>query len=219
MDTPPANPLSVGGAYRAMVAAATNPSATAAAAVRLGEALRKLQHVVVGTDAPDDVLERVADEVERLGDELQPHAAASRYGQAQRLSERGTFLNHPMIGPANPCSPPIVMHPDRDGLAGAVVFRTPQEGPPDCVYGGYIAAGFDAVLLMTAGINGVGGPTRSLTVRYRHPVPIHTTLRYEGAIESVEERNTRVRGRLLAGDLVCAEGVADVALGRTIGSR
>ena len=64
---------------------------------------------------------------------------------------------------------------------------------------------------MTAGVNGVGGMTRSLSVRYRKPTPLHTELVYEGAIGDTSERLTTVTGRLLAGDMVCAEAVGEFA--------
>ena len=199
---------------RAAIAATTTPTDAAAAAVRLGAALRGLNRAVVGSTAPDAVLDEVTAAVERLTNLLEPHAQASRYEQAAAVSGSGTFINHPMIGPANPCAPRIAMRVEGDGLVGAVTWATPQEGPPGCGYGGYLAAGFDAILLMTAGINGVGGATRSLAVRYRRPTPLHTPLSYVGHIASVEERVVRLQGALVddAGT-VYVEGEAEAARG------
>jgi acyl-coenzyme A thioesterase PaaI-like protein len=203
--------------YRAALRATTEPPPRAAAAVRLGDAVRLLAAATTGSDAPDDLLLRVAAEVEGLTRLLQPYAAPSRYTQATRLSGTGTFINHPMIGPANGCAPPISVHPDGAGLLGELQFRPPQEGPPGYAYGGYIAAGFDAVLLMTAGINGLAGPTKELSVSYRAPTPLNTPLRYEAAVESAEDRRAVVRGRLVAGDLVCAEGRGVISRSRLRG--
>jgi hypothetical protein len=203
-------------AYLASIRDATQPAAGATPAVRLAAVLRELADLVTGTSAPDDVLADATAELGRVRDRLAPQARPSRYEQALRIATVGTFVNHPMIGAANPCSPPIVMHADGERLTGDVRFGPAREGPPGCAYGGHIAAGFDAILLMTAGLNGVGGPTRRLEVRYRQPTPLNTALRYEGAIDKVEARVTRVRGRLVDGDVVCAEGVAEVASGRRI---
>ncbi len=192
--------------------------AVGGAPVRAAEALRGLNRAVVGSTAPDDVLDAVAAEVERLAAMLAPYARESRYEQAERISGSGTFANHPMIGPANPCAPPIVLRRDDDGLVGDVRFGTPQEGPPGCVYGGYLAAGFDAILLMTAGAAGIGGPTRSLSVRYRKPTPLQAPLRYVGQVGEVSERSTHVRGALVGEDgTVYVEGEASVARGARIG--
>jgi hypothetical protein len=200
--------------YWTAVSAARQPPPEAAAAVRLGAAVRALAEATVGTSAPDHVLAQAAGEIERLTQLLQPYDAPSRYDQAIRQGGNGTFVNHPMIGPANGCAPPIALHPEGDRLVGELIFRTPQEGPPGCAYGGYIAAGFDAILLMTAGVNGQAGPTKSLSVRYRAPTPINTPLRYEAQMEAAEPRHGVVSGRLMAGDLICAEGRAEISRSR-----
>jgi len=188
------------------------------AAARVGAAVRELNHALVGSVAPDAVLDAVAGEVERLVAALAPHARPSRYEQAETISGSGTFANHPMIGPANPCAPRIALRRGDDGLVGDVRFGTPQEGPPGCAYGGYLAAGFDAILLMTAGAAGLGGPTRSLGVRYRRPTPLHTALSYVGRVHEVEARATRVQGALVGPDgTVYVEGEAEVARGARIG--
>jgi Thioesterase superfamily len=188
------------------------------AAVRAGAALRALNRTMVGSAAPDEVLDAVTTELERLVERLAPHARQSRYEQAEAISGSGTFANHPMIGPANPCAPPILLRQGEDGLVGDVRFGTPQEGPPGCAYGGYLAAGFDAILLMTAGAAGVGGPTRSLTVRYRKPTPLQAPLHYVGRVGEVSERSTHVHGALVGEDgTVYVEGEASVARGARIG--
>jgi hypothetical protein len=203
-------------AYREILDIAADPGPPAAASVRLSRAVRRLNDLVVGSQASADVLERVAEGVERLADVLAPHSSASRFGPGPPVFGPRMNVNHPMIGAANPSAPPIRMHPDGEALVGDVVFGTRLEGPPGCAYGGYIAAGFDAILLMTAALNGVAGPTRSLEVRYRRPTPINTPLRYRGAIEWSDERTTRVTGRLLDGETVYADGVAEVASARVI---
>jgi hypothetical protein len=203
--------------YRAALRATTEPPPGAAAAVRLAAAIRALAAAATASSAPDDLLLEVAGEVERLNRSLLPHAALSRYDQAARLSGPGTFINHPMIGPANGCAPPISVRPSGAGLVGELEFRSPQEGPPGYAYGGYIAAGFDAVLLMTAGINGLAGPTRALSVTYRAPTPLNAPVRYAAVVEAEEERDAVVRGQLMAGDVVCAEGTARIARARLRG--
>jgi len=205
--------------FRDAIAATGEASEAAAHAIRLGEALRALNRAVVGSAAPAEVIDEVVAAVDGLTARLAPHARPSRYDQAQAISGTGTFVNHPMIGPANPCAPRIAMRVEGDGLVGEVVFSTPQEGPPGHGYGGYLAAGFDAILLMTAGINGLGGPTKSLAVRYRRPTPLHTPLRYVAHVHAVEERVVRVRGALVDADgTVYVEGEAEVARGARIGT-
>jgi hypothetical protein len=197
--------------YWNTINAVGQPPPEAAAAIRLGAAVRSLAEATVGSNAPDRVLVQVATDIERLAQLLQPYGAPSRYEQAVRQGGTGTFINHPMIGPANGCAPPIALHAEGERLVGDLTFHTPQEGPPGCAYGGYIAAGFDAILLMTAGVNGQAGPTKSLSVRYRAPTPINTPLRYEAEMGAEEPRHRVVSGRLMAGEVVCAEGRAEIS--------
>jgi hypothetical protein len=210
--SPIPNTPTTAGHYRAALAAALDPEASAGSAVRLGESLRALNAAAVGSTAPNPLLDEVASEVERLTALLAVHARDSRFEQAHAVGGEGTFVNHPMIGAANPCAPRIAMRLEDDRLQGEVTFGTPQEGPPGCAYGGYLAAGFDAILLMTAGIQGLAGPTKSLSVRYRQPTPLHTPLRYVGDVETVEGRDVRVAGLLIDDQgSVYAEGAAVVA--------
>ncbi|HET6811436.1 MAG TPA: PaaI family thioesterase [Acidimicrobiales bacterium] len=203
------------GYYRSSLAAAMDPPADARAAVRLGSALRRAARLATASAAPPELLDRVADEVERLAELLAPHAETSRYPHAERLgSPGGGFLTHPFTGAVNPASPPLRLSPEGETLVGSVAWGPQFEGPPGFAHGGHISGCFDVLLTATAGINGRGGLTRSLAVRYRRPAPLDTELRYEAAVDSFDGRTTVVRGRLTDGDQLCAEATAEIATGR-----
>jgi len=219
-DTEPSRTAPSAAEYRAAISAAYSPGPSAASATRLGASLRQLNRAAVGSAAPDDLLAEIASEIDRLTARLRPHARSSRYDQALAIGGQGSFINHPMIGPANPCAPLIAMRVDDDRLVGEVTFGTPQEGPPGCGYGGYLAAGFDAILLMTAGVNEMGGPTKAMAVRYRRPTPLNVPLRYLGEIDRVDERVVHVKGRLVdEHETVYVEGTAEVAHRASIGNQ
>lgn len=201
--------------YRSSLAAAMDPPGEARAAVRLGSALRRAARLATASAAPPELLDRVAAEVERLAELLAPHAEASRYPHAERLGSPGAgFLTHPFTGAVNPCSPPLRLAPDGETLVGSVSWGPQFEGPGGFAHGGHISGCFDVLLTATAGMNGRGGLTKSLAVRYRRPAPLDTELRYEAAVDSFDGRTTVVRGRLTDGDQVCAEGTAEIATGR-----
>ena len=201
--------------YRSSLRAAMDPGPEAAPAVRLGSALRRLARVVTGSDAPDATLDAVAADVERLADRLAPHAQTSRYPQSARLGSPGAgFLTHPFTGLVNPCSPALRLHPEGERMTGTITWGTPFEGPPGFAHGGHISGAFDVLLTATAGMNGRGGLTKSLAVRYRRPAPLGQELRYEAEIEGSDGRTTVVRGRLTDGAETCAEGTAEIATGR-----
>jgi acyl-coenzyme A thioesterase PaaI-like protein len=198
--------------YRRTMAVAADPPPEAAAAGRLGDALRHLARVVAGSSAGDDLLDEAAAGVLRLADGLEGHRQASRYPQGLRLGgPSGAFLTHPIIGITNPVAPPVAILVEAEEMVGRAVYGPAFEGPPGYVHGGHIAAAFDVILAATAGINGVGGLTKSLSVRYRKPAPMHTELVYRGGVEEVTERTTVVRGTLHAGEVLCAEAVGHFA--------
>jgi hypothetical protein len=200
--------------YQAMLAFAAAPT-DAPGAVHLGAAVRHLNALVAGCAATDGELEEIATAVDGLTQLLKPYAESSRYPVGDRLSGHlGLFVNHPVIGALNPCAPPLVVDPDGPRLIGTATYGTPFEGPAGFVHGGHIAAGFDSMVVMTAGINGRAGPTRSLTIRYRRPAPLAVPLVYVGDVESTADHSTIVRVVLRHGDAVCAECTGDVATRR-----
>jgi acyl-coenzyme A thioesterase PaaI-like protein len=87
-----------------------------------------------------------------------------------------------------------------------VRFGAAYEGPPGCVHGGFIAAAFDEVLGLTQSLSGQAGMTGTLTIKYRKPTPLHTELRFEGRLDSINGRKVQASAKLYAGDTVTAEG-------------
>ena len=205
------SPLGDGASYRAALAFAGDPPA-GHAAVRAAVALRRLTNLAAGTTASDDLLAEIAAAADDLADRLAPFAESSRYAQGERLGgAAGVFATHPIIGATNPAAPPLVVTPDGERLVGRATYGPVHEGPPGFVHGGLMASAFDAMTVMTAGINGLGGLTRSLTIRYRKPAPLDVELVYSGVVQSTGERSTIVRVELRHGDDLCAECTGDVA--------
>jgi acyl-coenzyme A thioesterase PaaI-like protein len=65
------------------------------------------------------------------------------------------------------------------------------------VHGGFIAAGFDiACGMAVASSTAAGGPTATLTVRYRALTPIGVELRYTSRVVGVDGRKVAVEARL-----------------------
>jgi acyl-coenzyme A thioesterase PaaI-like protein len=200
-----------GASYRAALAFAADPSGDSPA-VRAAVAVRRLTNLATGTAAPDDVLDDVAAAAAALADRLAPYAESSRFPQGERLGGAAAiFVTHPIIGATNPGAPPLKVEPDGARLVGRATYGPLHEGPPGFVHGGLMAAAFDAMVVMTAGINGLGGMTRSLAIRYRRPAPIGVELVYAGVVEAPGERSTKVKVELRHGDDLCAECTGDVA--------
>jgi acyl-coenzyme A thioesterase PaaI-like protein len=197
-------------------------SSPAADAVRAATALRALGERVVRM-APDVEAEArfaaLADDLEAV---LARHdggpLAVSRYLPGAATAADGVQPNergaHPIIGPANPSAPPVLLDAVDGRAVGLVTFTAVQEGFPGFAHGGWIAAVFDVVLgVATAGGPGRGGLTGTLSVRFLRVTPIDVPVRFEGWHDRTEDRKTFVRGSLVRLDregprAVCAEAEA-----------
>lgn len=121
------------------------------------------------------------------------------------------FIDHsPLVGPLNPLAAPIAISFDEMTVIGEVTFGAAYEGPPGCVHGGFIAAGFDEVLGITQSMSGSPGMTARLTVQYRSPSPLLQPLRFTGGIDHIDGRKIFTKGQLrtVADDRLCAEAEA-----------
>lgn len=176
---------------------------------RLADNARGVLHRLVQTSAPMELISAVADDLERAAARLAQHERGSIYegfAEAANAGEPFAFFDHsPMLGQANPLAPPIELWLEDDHMVGRATFGAAYEGPPGCVHGGFIAAAFDEVLGATQSLSGAPGMTGRLTVHYRSPTPLHTELRFEGRVDSVTGRKILTKGRLCAGEVLCAE--------------
>ncbi len=176
---------------------------------RLASAMRLVIERLVTSDAPEDELSRAADALEGYADRLATHPKLTRYeGVAESATAgdvRAFFDQSPLIGRANPLSPPVVLRAEGERVHGEVTFGAAYEGPPGCVHGGFVAAAFDEVLGFAQSMTGQPGMTGTLTVRYRKPTPLKTALRFDAGVDRVEGRKIFASGKLYAGELLTAE--------------
>lgn len=180
---------------------------------RLADATRRIIDGLVTTAAPDELLARAADHVERAVAELADHHQARSYeGFAESALAGGTggdgrpyFDHSPVIGGANPLAPPIDVTIVDGVVHGQARFGAAYEGPPGSVHGGWIAASFDEVLGMVQSLSGAPGMTGTLEVRYRRPTPLFVDLRFEATLDRREGRKLFTSGRLYVGDQLTAE--------------
>jgi acyl-coenzyme A thioesterase PaaI-like protein len=176
---------------------------------RLAAAIRKINALLVTTDAPEEALAAAAEAAERFASTLDahPHREGVRgYAEASLSGDTGAFFDQsPMVGLCNPVSPPMRLETDGERVRGTVTFGAPYEGPPGHVHGGFIAAAFDEILGLAQCTTGNPGMTASLEVRYRAPTPLHRPLRLEATVESVKGRKIMTRGTLKDGDRLTAE--------------
>ena len=132
-----------------------------------------------------------------------PPAELPRPAERRRY---GDYLPRSLLtGLVHPVSPGAAWTFADGVLEVRVTFSPLYEGPPGYVHGGFVALAFDELFGMVNVMNGLGGLTGRLTVRYRKPTPLGEELRMTGWIEDHAERRIRTRGTIHAGDVVTAE--------------
>jgi hypothetical protein len=159
--------------------------------------------------APIDRLAEAADQLEVIAASLEDSPKRRLYdgfAESANAGDAHAFFDwSPFLGRSNALAPPIVVDAAGGCIIGLVRFGSAYEGPPGCVHGGFIAAGFDEVLGLTNSMSGVPAMTANLTVRYRKPTPLHRPLRYVGKLVGVSGRKVKTHGELWAGDTLTAE--------------
>jgi acyl-coenzyme A thioesterase PaaI-like protein len=177
----------------------------------LASACRKIIDELASSTAQSNAFAHARDLVE----EAVAILAAADHGRAYDGGEGSLadyqehmFIDHsPLVGPLNPLAAPIEISFEVDSVIGDVTFGAAYEGPPGCVHGGFIAAGFDEVLGIAQGMSGRPGMTARLTVQYRSPSPLLQPLRFIGGIDHIDGRKIFTKGELrtLVDDRLCAE--------------
>ena len=182
---------------------------------RIAKSVRRLARYANTVPDTAEALLPLAERLESLLGELPGELQADGSRRRSRFHDdmdpadysanpRGT---HPLMGSTNPVAPPLQLRVDGDRMLADVTYDTFYEGNLGWVQGGFIAAGFDLMVVTAARLSGRTGPTGTLEVRYRKPTLIHDPMRYESWCESREGRKIFVRGKLVRreDESVCAE--------------
>ncbi len=180
---------------------------------RLVDAVRDLIEAVMTTPTASDAqLESAAFNVEQVAAGLA--GVRNRDAGAGYAHSHGAYLpRSPVVGAASPIAPGTIAwrieaDPDHAPYKRCVAtgsLSAAYEGPPSYVHGGIIALVFDEVLGIINISNACPGMTGSLTVRYRKPTPLYTSLRWVAWIEHVEGRRVQSKAQVWNGDTLCAE--------------
>ena len=180
----------------------------------LAAAMRAVIEELATSSAGDEAFVEARALVQQAATLLVGREHARGYSQAEAsLAEHQadpSFLDFsPFIGGLNPLAPPIEMRSTGEGLdavvTGTVAYGSAYEGPPGCVHGGFIAAGFDEVLGFVQSMSGQPGMTANLQIDYRSPTPLHRPLRFVGRIDRIEGRKIFTEATLHHGDTLCAQ--------------
>jgi acyl-coenzyme A thioesterase PaaI-like protein len=176
----------------------------------LGHSLRRLMDAAVMTCADDAELEAAIAQIDALAAQLEGRDSerlrdAMPWPEATRM-QRGDRPHNPVIGIANPLSPPMPVRVlDDNSVVSEITMRPIHEGPPGSVHGGWVAALLDQLLGIANTVVGVGGMTAELTIRYRKGTPFGVPLTIRARTDSVDGRKIYASGEIVAAGVVTAE--------------
>jgi hypothetical protein len=137
------------------------------------------------------------DQAARLIRSLSEVLVAPGHQTLTRFGGRGYPLTtHPIVGAGNPIAPPLEVELVEDATVGWARYGALEESYPGEVFGGLVAAAFDAVMgFAAARVAGVV-KARCLTVEFLSPVPTHRPVRYAATAVSGSDRSVKASASL-----------------------
>ena len=177
--------------------------------LRIVAELRRCIEAAVALKAPAEELASMADQARALAEALRERSGGRpvpRYNPPLDHGDPNAMIAFsPVTGRYSPLSPPIeiALEPGPDKqlrVVGRVTFGEAYEGPPESVHGGIIASSYDQMLAFACMANGAGGPTATLTVRFRKLTPLRVPLRFEAWVDRIEGRKVFARGTCQGAD-------------------
>jgi acyl-coenzyme A thioesterase PaaI-like protein len=165
---------------------------------RLVDELRRLQDSVAEANAPVDVLGKAADLLAQARDLLDPHATDEEH--------QLTAMRWELLGRGQTLVP--VQHVDEltaTTVRGRVTFGRFHLGRGAAVHGGSIPLLWDEVLGGLVQLDGVLKRTAFLHVDYRALTPLDREITFTAQVDRVDGRKCFASGRLMDGEVLCAE--------------
>lgn len=196
---------------RAAIAALVDPEPPPSAALlEAARALQALGRWLVCSEDDPGRIGPIAAELRALAERAgATPVQASRWLASERQPQANAREMHPLLGRASPVAPPLALRVEGERVVAEVCFDARFEGNRGWAHGGFIAAGFDILLVQAAKLSGRSGPTGTLSVRFHQPTPTGERLCYAGWFERSEGRKLITRGELRSAEgLLLAEAEA-----------
>lgn len=188
----------------------SNREVATGARAELAEATRTIIDELMRSTAADPDFERAAALVVEAAMLLRERSHGRNYtgvAEGSLADNHQNFIDFsPFIGVLNPLAPPITVRFDDDGnVIATCIYGAAYEGPPGCLHGGFIAAGFDEVLGFAQAYSGKPGMTGNLNISYRSPTPLFQEVCFVGRLDHVDGRKIHASATLSVGERLCAE--------------
>jgi hypothetical protein len=163
---------------------------------QLGEALRDLASLTIGTEVPPEVLRTVAEDARRCAAILAEHQRRLDEPSSVDDLHRGQRWFNPVVGQGNPIAPPMRVEVIDGAVIGWCTLDWRYEGPPTYAHGGISAMLLDQIMGHAATVAGHPGVTARLEVRYRSAVPLGQPLKLQARLIDVLGVRAALRGSI-----------------------
>ncbi|WP_419928747.1 PaaI family thioesterase [Candidatus Poriferisocius sp.] len=184
----------------------------------VASAARRLLNAVRVTAASDDAVSEATELLEQAAGllEAEQMKGLQRQGVMGELETvfesrdpMAFFPYSPIIGRLNPASPPAEFWAEGIEVHGRMNLSAIYAGPPGLVHGGIIAMVFDELLGVVNVVNGRGGYTGTLNVKYHRPTPLMEEIALRAWPSGSEGRKLYAAGEMVYDGTVTAtaEGV------------
>ena len=184
----------------------------------MASAARRLLNAVRVTTTGDDAVSEATELLEQAAAllEAEQMKGLQRQGVMGKLETgfesrdpMAFFPYSPIIGRLNPASPPAEFSAEGVEVHGRMNLSAVYAGSPGLVHGGIIAMVFDELLGVVNVVNGRGGYTGTLNVKYHRPTPLMEEISLRGWPAGSEGRKLFASGEMIYDGQVTAsaEGI------------
>ena len=192
------------------------------ARARAGTAVRDLGHALVGHDADVELLDELADTLEKLVARLDEGAVRHRVREdrtarwATPIADGGRMVSYderPFSGRSSPWGVDLEVHRHGNEIEALLTLRAAHEGAPERSHGGIVAGLFDDVFGFVLDVVQEAAFTGELTIRYEQPTPLHRPIACRGRLARREGRKLHIEGELVD---ITTDGQPVVARARAV---
>lgn len=187
----------------------------------LAQTLRALNDAFCSNGLDPGELESIRAQIDAITQRLASRTHPGPYSGLLKgrvdIADPGTYLPFaPMAGPFNPIAPPLRLSIEGTRVHGTVTLGRQHGGPPRVAHGGTLASLCDQMVAVAAWTAGIGGITRSLTVRYLKPTPLHQELDLVAWSEPVDERRANSVAEIRTGDELTVRATAETVVAKHV---
>lgn len=192
---------------------------TTPARLEAAAALRRLGNAFVSHQADDNLLLKIAGQIDALLPSLEqapervhafhadgPESIVERLQGGKDTTPNSVFPDCVVSGKASPVGMDANLWREGDLACMEVTLGPAFEGAPGRAHGGVVAALFDELMGLALSASGSVAFTGRLTVTYRAPTPIGELVVGRARFAERNDRKITITGELHSGDTLLAEG-------------